>query len=178
MRRPPPRASHIRVVVFRHGPAEVRDPGRWPDDDERPLTGKGRVQTRRAARGIARLLPSVDRIATSPADRAVTTAELLRQALRAEREVEPWEELGTGRLAEPIFARLARSVRAGETVALVGHDPTLTEFVGFAMVGEGVGLVRLGKGGAALLDFPARLVPGAGRLLWLLTRKQLSAVRD
>jgi phosphohistidine phosphatase SixA len=177
MRRSLPGPHNVRVVVLRHGPAEVRDPARWSDDERRPLTGKGALQTRRAVRGVARLVGSVDRIASSPAERALATAEILRDELSTALEVEPWEELGSGCLAAPIFERLRGSVRAGETVVLVGHDPTLTEFVGLALAGEGIGLVRLGKGGAALLEFPAALGSACGRLLWLLTRKQLSDVR-
>jgi phosphohistidine phosphatase SixA len=126
---------------------------------------------------VARLVAPVGRIATSPADRALATAELLHEVLEADAQPEVWEELASGRLAAPIFERLRVSSETGETVVLVGHDPTLVEFVGLALAGEGIALVRLGKAGAALLEFPASLGPGAGRLLWLLTRKQLSAVR-
>ncbi len=177
MARPPRGMHNVHILVLRHGPAEVRDPSRWPDDDRRPLSEKGRAQTRRSVRGVARLLHSLDRIATSPADRALATAEILRDAAAPALEVDQWSELASGRLAAPIFERLGRTGRSGETVALVGHDPTLTEFVGLALTGEGVTLVRLGKGGAALLEFPAAVGPGAARLLWLLTRKQLSDVR-
>jgi phosphohistidine phosphatase len=177
MRRTPSGPRSVRVVVLRHGPAEVRDPGRWPDDDHRPLTEKGRLQTRKAVRGLARLVAPVDGIVTSPAVRARATAELLRDVLEPEPEPETWEELASGRLAGPIFERLGASAGTGQTFVLVGHDPTLVEFVGLALTGEGITLVRLGKGGAALLEFPAKLGPGAGRLLWLLTRRQLSDVR-
>ena len=177
MRRTRHGPRNVRVVVLRHGPAEVRDPARWPDDDRRPLTEKGREQTRRAVRGVARLVSPVDRIVTSPADRALATAELLREEVAADTAPEPWDELASGRLAAPIFDRLRDASESGQTVVLVGHDPTLVEFVGLALVGEGIALLRLGKAGAALLEFPVSLGPRAGRLLWLLTRKQLSAVR-
>ena len=177
MRRALSGPRNLTVVVLRHGPAEVRDPGRWPDDDRRPLSGKGREQTRRAVRGVARLVAPVDRILSSPADRALATAELLAQAVGSDRDPELWQELGSGRLAEPIFERLRSTARNGQTIVLVGHDPTLVEFVGLALAGEGIALVRLGKGGAARLEFPVTLGPGTGRLLWLLTRKQLSDVR-
>ena len=57
---------------------------------------------------------------------------------------------------------------------IVGHEPTLAEFVGLALTGEGVSVIRLTKGGAACLEFPSAVRPGSGRLLWLLTRKQLA----
>jgi phosphohistidine phosphatase len=155
----------------------VRDPRRWPEDDHRPLTTKGRKETRRAARGLARLVDAPGRIASSAAGRALATARLLRDELGSKTPVEVWDELASGRLAEPIFERLRRSARTGQEVVLVGHEPTLTEFVGLALVGEGIAVASLTKGGAACVEFPSSLRPGAGRLLWLLTRKQLAGVR-
>jgi phosphohistidine phosphatase SixA len=168
---------NVRVVVLRHGPAEIRNPAVWPDDDRRPLTRKGVSQTRKAVKGLVRLTSPVDRIATSAATRALATAELVRRTLGDATRMEKWEELGAGRLPGPLFDRLRRSVRSGQEIVLVGHDPTLEEFVGLALAGDEVPLVRLGKGGAACLEFPASVGPGAGRLVWLLTRKQLSDVR-
>lgn len=166
------------MVVVRHGPAEDRDPRRWPDDDRRPLTEKGRRETRRASRGVAQLTGPVDRIVTSAADRALATAKILQSTLDCRVRLETWEELGAGRLAAPILRRLQRSVRTGEGVVLVGHEPTLAEFVGLALAGDGQSLVHFAKGGAACLEFPASLRPAGARLLWLLTRKQLAGVRD
>jgi phosphohistidine phosphatase SixA len=134
-------------------------------------------QTRRAAKGIACLAAPVDRIATSAAARAVRTAELVKKSLKTPIRMEQWEELAAGRLAGPIFDRLRRSVRTGQEIVLVGHEPTIAEFVGMALAGDGVPLVRFAKGGAACVEFPASVGPGAGRLVWLLTRKQLADVR-
>lgn len=170
----------MRVVVVRHGPAEDRDPRRWPDDDRRPLSEKGRRETRRASRGVALLAGPVDRIVTSAADRALATAKILQASLdHKEHKVrlETWEELGSGRLPAPILDRLRQSVRTGEEVVLVGHEPTLAEFVGLALAGDGQSMVHFVKGGAACVEFPAGLRPAGGRLLWLLTRKQLADVR-
>jgi len=160
--------------VVRHGPAEPRDPARWPNDDRRPLTTKGRSQTRRAARGLAGIVSPADRLVTSSADRAVKTAKIVAAELASAPKLETWAELAPGNLPDPIFDRLRRSVHPGEEVLLIGHEPTLAEFVGMALVGDGVSVVRLTRGGAACLDFPSGVKPGAGRLVWLFTRKQLS----
>jgi len=170
-------SSPLRVVVMRHGPAEARDPSRWPDDARRPLRAKGVTQTRRAARGLLRHLDRVDRLATSRAVRARRTAEIVRAELGRAPPLETWDELASGERAGPILARLAGAARPRETVVLVGHEPTLAEFVGLALVGEGISIVRLTKAGAVLLEFPAAVKPGAARLVWALTRKQLAAAR-
>ncbi len=172
--RPSDTTKNVRVVVFRHGPAEDRDPIRWPNDARRPLTNKGKSQTRRAAKGLVRVADPVDKLASSAAERAVATAHMVQSALDDPPELETWPELAPGNLANPIFDRLKRVARAGQEVVLVGHDPTLAEFVGLALTGDGVPVVRLTKGGAACLEFPVGVRPGGGRLVWLLTRKQLA----
>ncbi len=164
----------VRLVVVRHGPATERDPVRWPDDARRPLTPEGAAQTRRAAKGLARYVGKVDRLVTSGAVRCRATAQLLRLALKDPPGVEVWRELGPGQLAPPILTRLARTARSGQQVLVVGHDPTLTELLGIALIGEGTPFVRMGKGAAVCLEFPRGVRPGAGVLRWLATRKQLS----
>lgn len=172
------RSRPLRVVVVRHGPAETRDPARWPNDGLRPLTRKGIAQTRRSAAGLAALLGRVRVVATSPAVRARRTAELIADALESSPRPVVWPELDAGLLASPIFGPLRRAAGANRTVALVGHEPTLAEFVGLALTGEGVGVVRLTKGGAACLEFSSAVRPGAATLIWLLTRKQLASAGE
>lgn len=173
--RPPSRS--LRVVVVRHGPAEVRDPARWPDDRRRPLSRKGTAQTRRSAAGLAGLVGRVSYLAASPAARARRTAEILAEELERAPRPALWPELDVGVLAGPIFGPLRRVAGAHRTIVLVGHEPTLAEFVGLALTGDGVAVARLSKGGAACLEFPSAVRPGAAVLLWLLSRKQLASVR-
>ncbi|HXW67105.1 MAG TPA: histidine phosphatase family protein [Thermoplasmata archaeon] len=165
----------VRIVVLRHGPAETRDPVRWPDDRRRPLSAKGLAQTRRVVRGLAGLIGPVRQVASSPALRARRTAELLARSLGRPAALELWIELDVDGSAEPILARARRVAGPRATIVLVGHEPSLSELVGLAVTGEGASIVRLSKGGAACLEFPVALRPGAGRLRWLLTRKQLAA---
>jgi phosphohistidine phosphatase len=171
-------ARGVTVVLLRHGPAEERDPTRWPDDRERPLSSKGRAQTQKAAAGLVELLERVDRLASGPAVRSQRTAELLGRALRPPRRVELWPELDLDGPAPRILARLRRELRVRQTAVLVGHDPVLAELVGLALTGEGAAVARLTKAGAAAIEFPASVGPGSGRLLWLLTRKQLAGLGD
>jgi phosphohistidine phosphatase len=170
-----PSQSHgVRLVVVRHGPAVERDPSRWPDDSQRPLTAEGAAQTRKAARGLVRYIGKADRILTSGAVRCRATTNLLRAAMGKPPPVEVWKELGPGLLAPPLFRRLARTTRSGQQVVIVGHEPTLTEFIGIGLIGEGTPFIRMGKGAALCVEFPRGVRPGAGVLLWMATRKQLA----
>ena len=132
----------MRLLVLRHGPAESRDPQRWPDDDDRPLTRDGRRETRESAAGLAVLEPSVRTILTSPAARALATAEIVRDRLAVSSKLVRWAELAPGAGAAAALARLATDVPARATVALVGHEPQLGELVGLALTGDAVSVTR------------------------------------
>lgn len=173
-----PSQSHgVRLVVVRHGPAVERDPARWPDDSQRPLTAEGAVQTRKSAKGLVRYIGKAHRIVTSPAVRCRATTNLLRAAMKRPPPVELWKELAPGLLAPPLFRRLARTTRSGQQLVMVGHEPTLTEFIGIGLIGEGTPFIRMGKGAAVCIEFPRGVRPGAGVLLWMATRKQLAQRR-
>jgi phosphohistidine phosphatase len=164
--------SAFDVVLVRHGPAEKRDPSRWPDDGIRPLSREGVRETRKAARGLARILDHPGPIVTSPAARAFRTAEIVQEAFDGAPQIQIWEELAPGAPPEGVLERLAKR-RFRQPPLLVGHEPALGQLIGAALAAESVALVRLSRAGAARLCFPAATRPGAARLEWLLTREQL-----
>jgi len=168
----------MRLVVVRHGPAESRDPSRWPNDDRRPLSKDGRRSTREAAKGIARLEPSARTIVTSAATRARSTALLLRDALDSAPFPAEWQALEPGAPAAGLLERLAQHHTPGETVILVGHEPQLGELIGLALTGEAVSVTRLARAGAAALTFPKAIRAGAATLDWRLDRRALSQLGD
>ncbi len=120
-------------------------------------------------------VPAIDRLISSGASRALETARLLAKALPGRTTIQIWPELDPSHPPAPVLERLGRTAGPDEVVVLVGHEPALSELVGLALVGDAVSFVRIAKAGAACLEFPRRLRPGAARLLWLLSRKQLAA---
>jgi phosphohistidine phosphatase len=56
---------------------------------------------------------------------------------------------------------------------LVGHEPDLSQWAGWALTGRSQSLLALKKAGACLLEFEGRPEARKGRLLWLLTAGQL-----
>ena len=163
----------MELLIVRHGPAEERDPARWPDDADRPLTAEGIRETRRSFRGLARLGFPTRRVVSSPAARAEATARILRDALDVSAPVVVWDELAPDGSAVPVLGRL-RETPGLDGAALVGHEPTLSELIGLALTGDPTSVAKLGKAGAAQLSFAQRAVPAGGELIWLLTRKQLA----
>jgi len=164
----------LRVYVIRHAPACERDRKRWPDDRRRPLTPEGVRKFRKAAAGLARMAPSVDRVLTSPLARARETAEILAREAGWPPAVES-AALAPGAGAARALAAL-RDQRV-ETLAAVGHEPGLSELLALGIAAAG-GEVRfaLKKGGAACICFPSEVGPGRGHLEWLLAPRTLRAL--
>jgi len=160
----------VEIYLVRHAAASERDPDRWPDDSKRPLTPEGERAFRLAARRLARLVPRVDAILSSPYQRAWRTAEILS-------ELDSWPAPEPSPVLEPTLppekAALALQDRAG-AVAVVGHRPGLHELAAYLLTGRGDGLeIGLEKGGVACIGFDGAPAPGAGELRWLLTPELL-----
>jgi phosphohistidine phosphatase len=160
----------VDLYLVRHAIAEDRDPERWPDDADRPLTPEGEQLFQQAARGLARIVPSVDAVLASPFVRAWRTAELLAE----EADWPPPEEcrpLEAGRPAAGLVAVL-RDLGNDRSLALVGHEPDLSDLASRLMAGkEGAIAIEMKKGGVASLLVDDDL--SSATLRWLATPKIL-----
>ncbi|HEV8113337.1 MAG TPA: histidine phosphatase family protein [Planctomycetota bacterium] len=138
----------MELFLFRHAEAEPRS-GDAPDE-RRALTAKGRERFLRAAKGLERLEIQLDRIYHSPWLRSIESAELLSLLLDGETVVTPL-------LAQPPTRELL-DILEGENVALVGHEPWLSDLLGWLVFG-----VRMmeSDGKSPCLDF------GKGGLAWV-----------
>ncbi len=146
------------------------------EDRLRPLTQEGRKEMRRIAEALAGLLPDLALLATSPYVRARDSAEILARALPGRPVLSERVELApTGSPAAVLeFLQAQKSLPA---VAVVGHEPNLSQLAGWLLTGKEKSFLQLRKGGACLLDFAGRLVPGGALLLWHLTPGQLRSLR-
>jgi phosphohistidine phosphatase len=163
------------LYLVRHAIAE--DSSSSGRDADRGLTTNGRGKMRRAAQGLRGLGVRLDLILTSPYRRAVQTAEILASALGGvEARVLP--ELAAGAEVEPLLAAL-RPYRHLEALALVGHQPDLGNFASQIATGSpSVCPLAFKKGAVACFAIPAPRSGLRGDLVWLMTPKQLRAVRD
>lgn len=163
----------MELLVVRHAIAEDREEfaRTGKPDAERPLTPEGRRRFVKGARGLRRLVPSLDLLATSGLARADETAELLAAAydgLRIVRVAELAPDAGPAALLPWL-----RRQRRREAVGVVGHEPHLSALVEFLLAGRPSGFVELRKGGACLVSFAKAAAGGGGELRWLLTAGQL-----
>lgn len=138
-------------------------------DDERPLTRAGEKRFRQAARGLARIADRPDALLTSPLPRAQRTAELAAKAWGKVSATDT-PSLAGGELGEVVKAIEEQGAEA--TVAVVGHEPQVSELLGRLLGTNKADRLTFRKGGAALVDVPGPLAEG-GRLLWYLTPRIL-----
>jgi phosphohistidine phosphatase len=142
------------IWLLRHGDAADGSP-----DAERPLTEKGREQSRTAGAALKALGVELDACLVSPKVRAADTARLACEPLGIEPQLEP-------KLAGGPFDAEALARGLGGEVLLVGHDPDFSVAV-HSMTGAHVrlkkgGLAAAEKGELKLLLRPAELKRIAG----------------
>jgi phosphohistidine phosphatase len=166
------------LLLVRHGLAGKADPRAWPDDDERPLTEKGRKAFKAAAKGLRAQGPRPALILASPCLRTRETAAILAKAMGLKRgALRNWDALHHARAPEKAIAGLGRQGLPA-SAALVGHEPWLGEFLSLLIAGQSDAGLVFAKGGAARVEIPdgGSRARGRGRLLWLLTQDQLAAL--
>jgi phosphohistidine phosphatase len=151
-----------RLYLVRHGIA-VPHGTRGVAEDERPLTEKGERRMNQIGRGLRALGLKVDRIVTSPLPRASRTAEIVADCLGMSCVLERSDILRPDRDAASIgeWALNQPELR----MMLVGHNPNISELVGWLIDGEaGRNACEMRKGGVASLG---RGTNGAMVLDWL-----------
>ena len=142
----------VTLYLIRHAQADERGP-QYPDDSLRPLVAKGHKQAKALARALEILDIRFDRLCSSPYTRALETAEPLSE--RVNQRIETLPELTSSRYPQ-LLARLVdkpvdngasrpvdkgvdnsgNSVIDGFRIALVGHEPYLSELTSYLLTGD------------------------------------------
>ena len=154
------------VYFVRHGLAGEH--GSYEPDEARPLTNEGAKRTRQVAKHLRQLDLKFDRILTSPLVRAAQTAEILVEAglgkhlesaafLAPNGDIHDWVNW---------LQSWKRSSQA--TLALVGHEPSLSQWAETLIWGQFKGAITLKKAGVIGLSLPLEGNPiGHSSLFWL-----------
>jgi phosphohistidine phosphatase len=158
----------MQIYFIRHGIAEER--GTYEDDRERPLTAKGRTKTKAVAQQLKALGLSFDEILTSPLLRAHQTAEILLQA-----DLAPHLTVADTLAPMGSFANWLEETRQGSnrSLALVGHEPDLSQWAELLIWGEVQGVLQLKKGGIIGIEIPDDIDPIGNSILFWLTPPRL-----
>jgi phosphohistidine phosphatase len=161
----------MRLIIIRHAIAVERG---TPDiaDDDRPLTRKGERRFQQAARGLARIEPRPDALLTSPLPRARQTAEIAAQAW-GKTKARKADVLAGGSFAEVagILDKLPRDI----TVAVVGHEPDVSELLAAILGSKDAAAFAFKKGGVAVVEVAGPLGQG-GSLVWAMPPRLLRRI--
>lgn len=142
--------------------ADAGDPETWTGPDAaRPLSDKGRKQSKRLGDHLASIGFTTDAVITSPKLRAAQTAEIVADPLRVDVSID--DRLAGGLEIDAIDSVLADAGDPGRVV-IVGHDPDFSE-----LLSELVGTrLEMKKGAFATVEVDRPLRAGRGTLRWLL----------
>jgi len=161
------------IYMLRHAIAIERGTPGYPNDD-RPLTESGIEKMKKGAKGISRCIERPDVILTSPLRRALDTAKILAVELNAPGIVKMSDALLPAGSQKQLNDDMAKYKNA-ESLVLVGHSPDL-ERIAATLLGTPQRLLEFKKGGMCAIELDALPLKRPGRLLWLLTPKQLRAM--
>lgn len=154
----------MRLLIIRHGIAE--DSGPDGTDASRRLTPEGIEKTGRIAQGLIKLARKPDLILTSPKTRADHTARIIADAFNVNVQTLPilQEE-------DPVALVSALAARKEESLAIVGHEPTLGALVELLVSGRMArGSTPLKKAGIACFEIYFAKNPSdfSAQLKWFL----------
>ena len=156
----------VRIHLVRH--AHAGDSFDWAgDDDLRPLTRKGRNQSEALGTFLETHAVRPDVIVSSPKLRAQQTAEIVAMTLGMTVRL---DERLAGDFGKQELWALLDELGAREPM-FVGHDPDLSELVGYLLDAAGI---RLKKCTLATIDLSTKLGDGEGQLRWLVPPELLT----
>ena len=139
------------IYIIRHAIAVDEGTPGYEDDSQRPLTDKGRKKMRQIAKGLRSLGVEVDLILSSPYVRARETAEIVADVFKMKKKLVFTDNLIPTGEPDLLIAELNEKDSL-QRVALVGHEPHLSNLVG-VLTSEGKQLdIKLKKGGVCLLS--------------------------
>jgi phosphohistidine phosphatase len=164
----------VELLLVRHAIAFERSRLRWRNDNLRPLTPSGIKRMRKAAMGLGVVAAVPTEVLSSPLVRARQTADILHEKAR-------WPVAAIAQVLAPgqPLARVVAAIaqRPAKHLAIVGHEPDLGRLLAHCLI-DGAGTMRLEfkKGGVACVSFAGAIVPGRGRLRWMLAPRALRAM--
>jgi len=165
----------MEIYIIRHAIATERE--EWTgSDDKRPLTEKGKKKMEQIARGLAVMEIDFTHIFSSPLVRAQQTAEILQKILNID-HLDETDLLIPSADAAGMMAFLNKLPDSAD-VALVGHEPHVSELLSYLLNGQQKSFATFKKGGVAMLEGFAPLRAGTLTLRWLLEPNHLVAIAE
>ena len=158
----------MNLYIVRH--AIAVDPGTsgYEDDSQRPLTDKGIRKMNKIVKGLHQLDLKLDKILSSPYVRARDTAKILATEFQRANQLSFSDNLIPPANFEALVAEIHEKYDV-DNLALVGHEPMLSQFVSWLTTGDTKMNLILKKGGACCLSADNLYQDHRAELIWLLT---------
>jgi phosphohistidine phosphatase len=163
----------MELYLIRHGIAQERSAD--IKDEERSLTKEGRQKTEKVAQRLVKLDLHFDLIVTSPLVRARQTAEILIEAGLSSKMEESHHLTPDGNIQSWLKDWLEpRNYSPKTQLALVGHEPCLSEWAEILLWGKVKASLVLKKAGMIGIKLPEIGSPlGRSQMYWLTPPKYL-----
>jgi phosphohistidine phosphatase len=163
------------LLLLRHAKSD------WGDstlrDFDRPLAARGERDAPRIGKALRKRGVSPDLIVSSPAARARATVEAVSRAAKLANEIQ-FDEAIYGAPSADLLKLIRRFPNESCCALLVGHNPGFEDLLA-RLTGA---RERMPTAALALIEFDIDdwddVEDSKGRLLWLLTPKQLDANRE
>jgi phosphohistidine phosphatase len=157
----------MNLYIVRH--AIAVDPGTpgYEDDSQRPLTDAGSKKMKKIVKGLSDFV-ELDAILSSPYVRARDTAKILAKEYGMKDKIAFSDNL----IPPGDFEKLIQEIQASynvDNLALVGHEPMLSQLISWLTTGGTDSKLTLKKGGVAYLVAEKLLEDRRASLEWLLT---------
>jgi phosphohistidine phosphatase len=140
----------MNIYLIRHAIAVEAGTAEY-EDNQRPLTDKGRKRMRQIARGLRALEVEFDLILSSPYVRARETAEILADVFKMKKKIAFSENLIPMAGPELLIPEISDKY-AVDSIALVGHEPHLSALIGLLTSDNRNIDIGLKKGGVCYLE--------------------------
>lgn len=163
----------MELYFIRHGIAQDRQPK--IQDEQRRLTKQGEQKTQKVAQRIKQLGLQFDVILTSPLVRAYQTAEILIAAGLSSKLEESIYLAPNGNIHSWLNEWLEpKNYAQNSQIALVGHEPCLSNWAEIMLWGEVKHSLVLKKAGMIGIKLPEIGSPvGRSQMFWLAAPKYL-----
>ena len=163
----------MELYILRHGIAVERGTPGYKKDSDRPLTKEGEEKLHQIAQAMLAMELKFDLILSSPYVRAAKTAEIVASKLDGEVTFTEFLESGGNQLA--LISQI--NDEKPQRVLLVGHEPDLSRLISLLTTGGTSAAIELKKGGLCKMTVDKLTFGQCATLNWLLTPKQLRALR-
>jgi len=164
----------MNLYIIRHAIAVEAGTPEYESDNQRPLTDKGKKKMQKIAQGLKGLKVEINLILTSPYLRAEQTAEILKRVFDLSKaeviETEHLTPLGYG---DQLINIINKKYAEVENIALVGHEPSLSNMISMLVAGDPDLSFTLKKGGVCRLSVDNLQYARCATLDWLLSPVQL-----